>query len=115
MKNATFYQKRQIVEYLKANGYRNFDDTRYHLVITDKEPEGWQRHIYVTILLSANRNYYIVAELKAFENLPGCDIRNKIIVQRNIRCVEELQQLENNIDELLTIRPCLFKTFSDSK
>lgn len=115
MKNTTSYQKRKIVNHLQANGYQNFNDIRYHLRVAGKESDGWQRHIYIDILPQFKGQYYIIAKLEFFEQQPDCDIRNMITVQRNINCVKELQLLEDNIDELLPIRSCLFKTFSDRK
>lgn len=106
MKNVSSYQKRKIVEYLESKGYANRDNRKFSLYLDGRVNGEWERNIHVTILPLSTQQYWVVAELKVFQNVG--DLRDYIHIQRNITCLEDIQFLEQSMDKLLDMRAYFF-------
>lgn len=106
MKNVSSYQKRKIVEYLESKGYANRDNLKFSLYLDGRVNGEWERNIHVSILPLSSQQYWVVAELKVFQNVG--DLRDYIHIQRNITCLEDIQFLEQSMDKLLDMRAYFF-------
>ena len=106
MKNVSSHEKRRIVEYLKSKGYANRDNFKFSLYLDGRINGEWERNIHVTILQLSSQQYWVVAEIKVFQNVG--DLRDYIHVQRNITCLEDIQFMEQSMDKLLGMRAYFF-------
>lgn len=106
MKNVSSYEKRKIIEYLKSRGYTNRDNTKFILYLDGRVNGEWERNIHISILPLSSQQYWVVAEIKVFQNVG--DLRDYIHVQRNITCLEDIQFMEQSMDKLLDMRAYFF-------